>query len=108
MDGCRVRAIGTKSSIEDMDSELAAEWRIVNTRREDENQFQKTAKDRWSLTKLVYKIGMNKTKKHGDDGWWITDRDACVVNRKSKYHIYTLTTSLRFIYGYNFITNALI
>ncbi|XP_018345324.1 PREDICTED: ATP-binding cassette sub-family C member Sur [Trachymyrmex septentrionalis] len=78
MDGCRVRAVGTKSSIEDTDSELAAEWRTVNTRHEDENQFQKTTKDRWSLIKLVYRIGMNKTKKHVDDGWWTTDRDAYV------------------------------
>ncbi|KAG5347863.1 SUR protein, partial [Acromyrmex charruanus] len=78
MDGCRVRAVGTKSSIEDTDSELAAEWRIVNTRHEDENQFQKTTKDRWSLIKLVCRIRMNKTKKHVDDGWWTTDRDAYV------------------------------
>ncbi|KAG5314659.1 ABCC9 protein, partial [Pseudoatta argentina] len=78
MDGCRVRAVGTKSSIEDTNSELAAEWRIVNTRHEDENQFQKTTKDRWSLIKLVCRIRMNKTKKHVDDGWWTTDRDAYV------------------------------
>ncbi|EGI61249.1 ATP-binding cassette transporter sub-family C member 9 [Acromyrmex echinatior] len=77
MDGCRVRAVGTKSSIEDTDSELATEWRIVNTRHEDENQFQKTTKDRWSLIKLVCRI-RNKTKKHVDDGWWTTDRDAYV------------------------------
>ncbi|XP_011635575.1 ATP-binding cassette sub-family C member Sur [Pogonomyrmex barbatus] len=61
MDGCRVRAVGTKSSIEDVDPELAAEWRIMNSRqREDEKRFQKTAEDRWSLIKLVYKIGLNK------------------------------------------------
>ncbi|XP_012055355.1 PREDICTED: ATP-binding cassette sub-family C member Sur [Atta cephalotes] len=78
MDGCRVRAVGTKSSIEDTDSELAAEWRIVNTKHQDENQFQKTAKDRWSLIKLVYRIGMNKTKKHDDDEWWTIDHDAYV------------------------------
>ncbi|KAG5323862.1 SUR protein, partial [Acromyrmex heyeri] len=64
MDGCRVRAVGTKSSIENTDSELAAEWRIVNTTHEDENQFNKTTKDRWSLIKLVCRIRMNKTKKH--------------------------------------------
>lgn len=79
MDGCRVRAVGTKSSIEDMDSELAAEWRIVDSEREDEDHFQKTAKDRWSLIKLVYRIRMNKTRRNVD-GSWITDRDAYVVN----------------------------
>jgi len=87
MDGCRVRAVGTKSSIEDTDSELA-EWRIVNTRHEDENQFQKTAKDRWSLIKLVYRIGMNKTKKHDDDEWWTIDHDAYVVNNRKSKHTY--------------------
>ncbi|KYM97235.1 Cystic fibrosis transmembrane conductance regulator [Cyphomyrmex costatus] len=78
MDGCRVRAVGTKSSIEDTDSELAAEWRLINTRHENENQFKKTARDRWSLIKLVYRIGMNKTRRHVSDGSWITDRDAYV------------------------------
>ncbi|KAL0120319.1 hypothetical protein PUN28_008165 [Cardiocondyla obscurior] len=76
MDGCRVRAVGTKSSIENMDSGLAAEWRLANSRRDDENYFQKTAKDRWSLIKLVYRIGINKTRRHASDGSWITDRDA--------------------------------
>lgn len=88
MDGCRVRAIGTKSSIEDMDSELAAEWRIADSRREDENPFQKTAKDRWSLIKLIYRIGnTNRTRRHFSDGSWITNRDAHVVNNK-KSRIY--------------------
>ncbi|XP_011881729.1 PREDICTED: ATP-binding cassette sub-family C member Sur [Vollenhovia emeryi] len=73
MDGCRVRAVGTKSSIENTDSGLAAEWRIADSRREDENRFHKTAKDRWSLIKLVYRIGMNKTRRHVSDGSWISD-----------------------------------
>ncbi|KAH0954120.1 hypothetical protein HN011_011629 [Eciton burchellii] len=59
MDGCRVRAVGMKSSIEDMDPELAAEWRIAATRRENENHCEKTARDRWSLIRLVSKIGIN-------------------------------------------------
>lgn len=84
MDGCRVRAVGTKSSIEDMDPELAAEWRIANSRREDEDRFQKTVKDRWSLIKLVYRIGMNKRRRHVSDGSWITDCDAHVVNDKNR------------------------
>lgn len=84
MDGCRVRAVGTKSSIEDIDSGLAAEWRIMDSRREDENHFQKTVKDRWSLIKLVYRL--NKTRRHVSDGSWVTNRDAYVVNdRKTGY-----------------------
>lgn len=85
MDGCRVRAVGTKSSIENMDSGLAAEWRIADSTCEDENHFEKIAKDRWSLMKLVYRIGMNKTKKHFNDGSWITDRDAHVVGERAGY-----------------------
>lgn len=79
MDGCRVRAVGTKSSIENTDSELAAEWRIVDSKRKDQNHIQKIAKDRWSLVKLVHRIGMNKMKRVSD-GSWIIDRDAHVVN----------------------------
>ncbi|KMQ95020.1 atp-binding cassette transporter sub-family c member 9 [Lasius niger] len=78
MDSCRVRAVGTKSSIEDMDPELAAEWRIADSRRENENRFQKTAKDRWSLIRLVSRIGIGITKRHASDGSWIIDRDAHV------------------------------
>ncbi|XP_025268777.1 ATP-binding cassette sub-family C member Sur isoform X2 [Camponotus floridanus] len=75
MDSCRVRAVGTKSGIEDMDPELAAEWRIADSRRENENRFQKTAKDRWSLIRLVSRIGIGITKRHASDGSWIIDRD---------------------------------
>ncbi|XP_072749305.1 ATP-binding cassette sub-family C member Sur isoform X2 [Anoplolepis gracilipes] len=78
MDNCQVRAVGTKSSIEDMDPELAAEWRIADSRRENENRFQKTAKDRWSLIRLVSRIGIGITKRHANDGSWIIDRDAHV------------------------------
>jgi len=85
MDGCRIRAVGTKSSIENMDSELAAEWRIVDSRRENENQFEEIAKDRWSLIKLVYRIGMNKTRRHVSDGSWVTDREAYVVTTRTEY-----------------------
>ncbi|XP_029661257.1 ATP-binding cassette sub-family C member Sur [Formica exsecta] len=78
MDNCRVRAVGTKSNIEDMDPELAAEWRIADSRQENENRFQKTAKDRWSLIRLVSRIGIGITKRHASDGSWIIDRDAHV------------------------------
>lgn len=85
MDDCRVRAVGTKSSIENMDSALAAEWRITDSTREDENHFQNIAKDRWSLIKLVYRIGMNKSRRHFSDGSWITDCDAHVVGERAGY-----------------------
>ncbi|XP_012522703.2 ATP-binding cassette sub-family C member Sur [Monomorium pharaonis] len=75
MDGCQVRAVGTKSSIENTDSELAAEWRIVNSRRENENHVQTTTKDQWSLIKLVYRIGMNETRGDVSDEPWIAERD---------------------------------
>lgn len=83
MDGCRVRAVGTKSSIEDMDPELAAEWRVADSRRENENRFQKTAKDRWSLIRLVARIGIG-VKRHASDGSWIIDRDIHVVKKKKE------------------------
>ncbi|KAL6445158.1 hypothetical protein ACFW04_002204 [Cataglyphis niger] len=75
MDNCQIRAVGTKSSIEDIDPELAAEWRIADSRKENENCFQKTAKDRWSLIRLVSRIGIGIIKKHASDGSWIIDRD---------------------------------
>lgn len=86
MDSCQVRAVGTKSSIEDMDLELAAEWRIADSRRENENRFQKTAKDRWSLIRLVSRIGIGITKRHASDGSWIIDRDIHVVIKKKRIY----------------------
>lgn len=79
MDDCRVCAVGTKSSIENSNAELAAEWRIADSRQENETRFQKTAKDRWSLIRLVSRIGINIKNKH--EGLWIIDRDAYVVKR---------------------------
>lgn len=79
MDDCRIRAVGTKSSIEDMDPELAGEWRIAALRRENNNRSQRTAKDRWSLIRLVSRIGINVRNRQASDGSWITDRDAHVV-----------------------------
>jgi len=67
MDDCRVRAVGMKSSIEDMDPELAAEWRIAATRRENENHCQKIARDRWSLIRLASKIGINVRSRYGNN-----------------------------------------
>lgn len=84
MDGCRVRAIGTKSSIEDADPELAAEWKIAASRQQDDGGSQRTARDRWSLIRLVSRIGFNVRDRRTSDRSWIVDRDAHVVNyRKS-------------------------
>lgn len=64
MDGCRIRAVGTQSSIEDIDPELAAEWRVTALKRTDESRFQaNTVKDRWSLIRLASRIGMNVRNK---------------------------------------------
>lgn len=82
MDGCRVRAVGTKSSIEDTDSELAVEWRDAASIRENENRVQRTAKDRWSLIRLISKIGINMRNLHANDVSWIID--AHVVNKRKK------------------------
>ncbi|CAL7947692.1 unnamed protein product [Xylocopa violacea] len=78
MDGCRIRAMGTKSAIEDSDPELAMEWRKTTTRQDKRQHIYKTAKDRWSLIRLVSRIGTNVKKKLPEDGSWITDQDAHV------------------------------
>ncbi|XP_017767068.1 PREDICTED: ATP-binding cassette sub-family C member Sur [Eufriesea mexicana] len=77
MDGCRIRAVGTKSAIEDSDPELANEWKKTETRG-NEGRAHRTAKDRWSLIKLVSRIGINAKNKRPSDGSWVTDRDAHV------------------------------
>lgn len=82
MEDCRVRAVGTKSSIEDMDPELAEEWRIAYSRRENENHSQRTAKDRWSLIRLVSRIGINVRNRHASDSSWIFDRDTHIVSKR--------------------------
>lgn len=81
MDAGRVRAVGTKSSIEDSDPELANEWRNSIIRKNDGHRVHRTAKDRWSLIRLVSRIGINV--KNRQSGSWITDQDAHVVNGSS-------------------------
>ncbi|XP_076544094.1 sulfonylurea receptor [Osmia lignaria lignaria] len=76
MDGGRIRAVGTKSSIEDSDPELANEWRNITTRKNDGHRVYRTAKDRWSLIRLVSRISINVKNKQS--GSWITDQDAHV------------------------------
>ena len=82
MESCRVRAIGTKSSIEKSDPKLAAEWREAAKRKVEDHQVQKTAKDRWSLIRLISRISVSIRQKNTTDGSWITDQDAHVVDEK--------------------------
>ncbi|CAK9810065.1 ATP-binding cassette sub-family C member 9 [Anthophora plagiata] len=76
MDGSRVRAVGTKSAIEESDAELALEWKKTETRKDEGARAHRTAKDRWSLIRLISRIGINAKKKQPEDGSWIIDQDA--------------------------------
>lgn len=80
MENCRIRAVGTLSSIELTDPVLATEWREAARKRVDLQTVAKTAKDRWSLVRLVSRIaGISAKHKHASDGSWITDQDAHVT-----------------------------
>ncbi|CAD1468666.1 unnamed protein product, partial [Heterotrigona itama] len=76
MDGCRVRAVGTKSTIEDADPELAIEWRKTAINQDEEYRAHRTAKDRWALIKLASRISARN--KQPSDESWITDQDVHV------------------------------
>lgn len=78
MDGCRVRAVGTKSTIEDADPELAIEWRKAAINQNEGYRVHRTAKDRWTLIKLVSRISASARNRQLSDGSWITDQDAHV------------------------------
>ncbi|XP_012265786.2 ATP-binding cassette sub-family C member Sur [Athalia rosae] len=80
MEGCKVRAVGTKSSIESSDPKLATEWHEALRRRDSQSKAQKTARDHWSLIRLVSRIGIN-LRPAGiiGDGSWSTDQDAHVT-----------------------------
>ncbi|XP_074096275.1 sulfonylurea receptor [Cotesia typhae] len=83
MENCQVRAMGTMSSIELTDPQLVEEWREAARRRLDisvqDQTVPKTAKDRWSLVRLVSRIaGISVKHRHASDGSWITDQDAYV------------------------------
>ncbi|XP_076279079.1 sulfonylurea receptor [Lasioglossum baleicum] len=78
MDDCRVRATGTKSAIEESDPDLATEWRKAATRQQDGQRAHRIAKERWSLLRLVSRIGINVKNKKTSDGSWITEQDAHV------------------------------
>ncbi|XP_012273062.1 ATP-binding cassette sub-family C member Sur [Orussus abietinus] len=79
MEGCRVRAVGSRTSIEEEDSKLAEEWQEAVKRQDDRHQPPRTAKDRWSLIRLVSRIGIAVRQRHASDGSWITDQDAHVT-----------------------------
>ncbi|XP_076375179.1 uncharacterized protein LOC117218023 isoform X2 [Megalopta genalis] len=76
MDDCRVRATGTKSAIEESDPKLATEWRNAATRQQDRRNSRRIARDRWSLPKLVHRIGITAKNENAADGSWIAEQDA--------------------------------
>ncbi|XP_043281302.1 ATP-binding cassette sub-family C member Sur isoform X2 [Venturia canescens] len=80
MDCCGVREVGTKSTIESSDPILGEEWRQSSQRRGLVNkEIHKTAKDRWSLVRLISRIGISVKHRNANDGSWSTDRDAYVI-----------------------------
>lgn len=81
MDCCGVHEVGTKTSIENSDPILAEEWRQSSQRRNVVNtEIHKTAKDRWSLVRLISRIGISVKHRNANDGSWSTDQDAYVVS----------------------------
>ncbi|XP_034942129.1 ATP-binding cassette sub-family C member Sur-like [Chelonus insularis] len=76
---CRIRAVGTLTSIELTDPALIEEWKETARRRLDIAGGPRTAKERWSLVRLVSRIaGISMKHRHASDGSWITDADAHV------------------------------
>ena len=88
MDGCRVRAVGTQSTIEDADPELAIEWKKTAINQDEEYRAHRTAKDRWTLIKLVSRISVGARNKQPSDESWITDQDVHVVSFSMNSYIY--------------------
>ena len=84
MESCQVRATGSKSSIEKSDPKLASEWREAAKRKVENHKVQKTARDRWSLIRLVSRISISIRQRNTTDGSWITDQEAHVVNIELK------------------------
>lgn len=81
MESCKVRAVGTKAIIEKTDPALVAEWREVAKRKVDDHHVQRTAKDRWSLIRLISRISISIKQRNTTDGSWIIDQDAYVVHK---------------------------
>ncbi|KAK0080738.1 hypothetical protein PV325_013438 [Microctonus aethiopoides] len=80
MENCEIRAVGTMSTIEITDPALTDEWKESARRRMDVQSVPKTAKDRWSLLRLVSRIaGISMKHRHASDGSWIIDQDAHVT-----------------------------
>ncbi|XP_011307390.1 ATP-binding cassette sub-family C member Sur [Fopius arisanus] len=76
LDNCRLRCVGPLSLIEAADPQLIQEWKESAKRRGD--VLYRTAKDRWSLVRLVSRIGFSAKHKHTSDGTWMTEQDAHV------------------------------
>ncbi|XP_015114991.1 ATP-binding cassette sub-family C member Sur [Diachasma alloeum] len=77
LENCRLRSVGPLSLIEATDPQLLQEWKEAAKRRAD--VIHRTAKDRWSLVRLVSRIaGFSAKHRHASDGSWMTEQDAHV------------------------------
>ncbi|CAG7720775.1 unnamed protein product [Allacma fusca] len=78
MERGRIRIQGTLADIKVQDPTLHAEWTEIMTQKEAEIQKQqetKTAKERWSLLKLVSKIGLQFKHRNSEGGIWKVSDD---------------------------------
>lgn len=77
LENCKLRSVGPVALIEATDPGLLEEWKESAKRRAD--VLHKTAKDRWSLVRLVSRIaGFSSRHRHTSDGSWMTEQDAHV------------------------------
>lgn len=79
MENCRIREAGILSMIEKNDPQLVEEWNESVKKQSNIKTYQKTAKERWSLIRLVSRIaGMTVKYKNTNNETWTTDHDAHV------------------------------
>ncbi|XP_063983768.1 ATP-binding cassette sub-family C member Sur-like isoform X2 [Diachasmimorpha longicaudata] len=77
LENCRLRSVGPLSLIEATDPQLLQEWKEAAKRQAD--VIHRTAKDRWSLVRLVSRIaGFSAKHRQASDGSWMTEQDAHV------------------------------
>ena len=82
MEKGRIRIQGSLADIKVEDPTLHAEWTEIMTKKEAEIQKQqetKTAKERWSLLKLVSKIGLQFKQRNSDAGLWKVNDDVSSI-----------------------------
>lgn len=79
MERGRIRIQGTLSEIQSQDPECYKEWQEMISRKEQELHIQRetrTAKERWSLLKLVSRVGLQfKYNRMADKSSWKTDEE---------------------------------